>query len=127
MQTVTRRDKNDITFRANPMREREREREREKKNARDHLIPSRVQPCSAQRSRRRKKGDGTNEDAPKRGKLVEERGFDCFVAKKCCRVAHFEEEEEEISFPVEIFKRVLLIYLVGFKNTGFYRHAYYET
>ena len=48
------------------------------------------------------------------------------VAKKCCRVAHFEEEEEEISFPVEIFKRVLLIYLVGFKNTGFYRHAYYE-
>jgi len=74
MQTVTRRDKNDITFRANPMRERERER----KNARDHLIRSRVQPCSAQRSRRRKKGDGTNEDAPKRGKLVEERGFDCF-------------------------------------------------
>ena len=50
------------------------------------------------------------------------------MAKKCCRVAHFEEEEEEISFPVEIFKRVLLIYLVGFqkKNTGFYRHAYYE-
>ena len=48
------------------------------------------------------------------------------MEKKCCRVAHFEEEEEEISFPVEIFKRVLLIYLVGFKNTGFYRHAYYE-
>tara|TARA_B100000401_G_C52494964_1_gene572227 strand:- start:238 stop:351 length:114 start_codon:yes stop_codon:yes gene_type:complete len=34
MQTVTRRDKNDITFRANPMREREREREREKKKTR---------------------------------------------------------------------------------------------
>tara|TARA_B000000437_G_scaffold199388_1_gene161945 strand:+ start:204 stop:470 length:267 start_codon:yes stop_codon:yes gene_type:complete len=77
MQTVTRRDKNDITFRANPMRERERERERKKKRARS-LIRSRVQTCSAQRSRRRKKGDGTNEDAPKRGKLVEERGFDCF-------------------------------------------------
>ena len=49
---------------------------------------------------------------------MEERGFDCFVAKKCCRVAHFEEEEEEISFPVEIFKRVLLIYLVGSKIRG---------
>ena len=57
---------------------------------------------------------------------MEERGFDCFVAKKCCRVAHFEEEEEEISFPVEIFKRVLLIYLVGSKIRGSIDTPYYE-
>ena len=46
-----------------------------------------------------KKGDGTNENAPKRGQLVEERGFDCFGGEEVLSRRACEEEEEEISFP----------------------------
>ena len=45
-----------------------------------------------------KKGDGTNENAPKRGQLVEERGFDCFgVEEMLSRRAN--KDDEELSFP----------------------------